>query len=98
MRTSNQKNENIIKTCIYTVIIIFVIIKTCIYTVIIIFVFIFVIKTSNLKESKDLIIDSKSIMSMIENNKTSIIYDYIKNRDKVYVLYAENDDKEYFQA
>ncbi|MBW5381629.1 thermonuclease family protein, partial [Brachyspira hampsonii] len=41
MRTSNQKNEKIIKSCIYTVIIIFV--------------FIFIIKTSNLKESKDLI-------------------------------------------
>ncbi|ASJ21167.1 thermonuclease family protein [Brachyspira hampsonii] len=82
MRTSNQKNEKIIKSCIYTVIIIFV--------------FIFIIKTSNLKESKDLIIDLKSIVSMIENNKTSIIYDYIKNRDKVYVLYAENDeDKKY---
>lgn len=84
MRTSNQKNEKIIKACIYSIIIIFV--------------FIFVIKTSNLKESKDLIIDSKSIMSMIENNKTSIIYDYIKNRDKVYVLYAENDDKEYINT
>ena len=83
MRTSNQKNEKIIKTCIYAVIIIFV--------------FIFIIKTSNLKESKDLIIDSKSIISMIENNKTSIIYDYIKNRDKVYVLYAEND-KEYIKT
>ena len=84
MRTSNQKNEKIIKTCIYTVIIIFV--------------FIFVIKTSNLKESKDLIIDSKSIISIIENNKASIIYDYIKNRDKVYVLYAENDDKKYIKT
>ena len=84
MRTSNQKNEKIIKTCIYTVIIIFV--------------FIFVIKTSNLKESKDLIIDSKSIISMIENNKASIIYDYIKNRDKIYVLYAKNDDKKYIKT
>ncbi|MEI0528240.1 thermonuclease family protein [Brachyspira intermedia] len=84
MRTSNQKNENIIKACIYTVIIIFA--------------FIFIIKTSNLKESKDLIIDSKSIISMIENNKASIIYDYIKNRDKVYVLYAENDDKKYIKT
>ena len=85
MRTSNQKNEKIIKTCIYTVIIIFA--------------FIFIIKTSTLKESKDLIIDSKSIISMIENNKTSIIYDYIKNRDKVYVLYAENDeDKKYIKT
>lgn len=84
MRTSNQKNEKIIKTCIYTAIIIFV--------------FIFVIKTSNLKESKDLIIDSKSIISMIENNKTEIIYDYIKNRDKVYVLYAKNDDKKYIKT
>lgn len=84
MRTSNQKNEKIIKACIYTVIIIFV--------------FVFIIKTSNLKESKDLIIDSKSIISMIENNKASIIYDYIKNRDKVYVLYAENDDKKYIKT
>ncbi|MEI0549205.1 thermonuclease family protein [Brachyspira intermedia] len=83
MRTSNQKNEKIIKTCIYTVIIIFV--------------FIFVIKTS-IKESKDLIIDSKSIISMIENNKASIIYDYIKNRDKIYVLYAKNDDKKYIKT
>lgn len=84
MRTSNQKNEKIIKACIYTVIIIFA--------------FIFIIKTSNLKESKDLIIDSKSIISIIENNKASIIYDYIKNRDKVYVLYAENDDKKYIKT
>ena len=85
MRTSNQKNEKIIKTFIYTIIIIFA--------------FIFIIKTSNLKESKDLIIDSKSIISMIENNKASIIYDYIKNRDKVYVLYAENDDdKKYIKT
>ncbi|CRF34861.1 thermonuclease [Brachyspira suanatina] len=84
MRTSNQKNEKIIKACIYTVIIIFA--------------FIFIIKTSNLKESKDLIIDSKSIISMIENNKASIIYDYIKNRDKVYVLYAGNDDKKYIKT
>lgn len=85
MRTSNQKNEKIIKTFIYTVIIIFA--------------FIFLIKTSNLKESKDLIIDLKSIISMIENNKTEIIYDYIKNRDKVYVLYAENDeDKKYIKT
>ncbi|MBW5394865.1 thermonuclease family protein, partial [Brachyspira hampsonii] len=71
MRTSNKKSEKIIKTFIYTVIIIFVLI--------------FIIKTSRIKESKDLIIDLKSIMSMIENNKTSIIYDYIKNRDRVYV-------------
>ena len=84
MRTSNQKNEKIIKACIYSIIIIFV--------------FVFIIKTSNLKESKDLIIDSKSIISMIENNKASIIYDYIKNRDKVYVLYAENDDKKYIKT
>ncbi|MEI0558743.1 thermonuclease family protein [Brachyspira intermedia] len=85
MRTSNKKNEKIIKTCIYTIIIIFA--------------FIFIIKTSTLKESKDLIIDSKSIISMIENNKASIIYDYIKNRDKVYVLYAENDkDKKYIKT
>lgn len=85
MRTSNQKNEKIIKACIYTAIIILV--------------FIFFIKTSNLKESKDLIIDSKSIISMIANNKTEIIYDYIKNRDKVYVLYAENDeDKKYINT
>ena len=31
------------------------------------------------------------------NNKIIIIYDYIKNRDKVYVLYAEND-KEYIKT
>ena len=36
---------------------------------------------------------------MIENNKTSIIYDYIKNRDKVYVYNAlTNHDKKYISS
>lgn len=85
MRTSNKKNEKIIKFCIYTVLIIFT--------------FIFIVKTSNLKESKDLIIDTKSIISMIDNNKMSIIYDYIKNRDRVYILNTKNDnDKKYINT
>ena len=48
----------------------------------------------NFKETKNLFIEGKSLISMIENNKTSIIYDYIKNRDKVYVYNAlTNHDK-----
>ena len=76
MRTSNQKNEKIIKVFIFSAVIIFSLI--------------FFIRISNLKESKDLFIDSESIISMIKNNNTRIIYDYIKNRDKVYVYHDKN--------
>ncbi|WP_300711299.1 thermonuclease family protein [uncultured Brachyspira sp.] len=98
MRTSNKKNEKIIKSLIFSAFIIFS--------------FIFVLKTSDFKSSKhnknskynnkDLFIDSKSVISMINNNKTSIIYDYIKNRDEVYVynyfLKIKNEDKKYINT
>ncbi|PCG21128.1 thermonuclease [Brachyspira sp. G79] len=81
MRTFNKKNEKII-----------IIVFICSFIVI----FYFFIQFLNFKETRDLFIESKSLISMIENNKTSIIYDYIKNRDKVYVYNAlTNQDKKY---
>ncbi|TKZ33138.1 thermonuclease family protein [Brachyspira catarrhinii] len=62
-------------------------------TVIIIFLifsifFITIIKNKNihLNNSKNLFIDSNSLLSLIENNKVSIVYDYLKYRDKVYCI------------
>ncbi|WP_028330674.1 thermonuclease family protein [Brachyspira alvinipulli] len=83
MRTSNKKNKKIIKVFIFSALIILALI--------------FIIRISNFKESRDLFIDSESIISMIENNKTRIIYDYIKNRDKVYVYdeFLNDDSKNY---
>ena len=84
MRASNKKNEKIIKVIFF---IIFLILFSA-----------FILNNIRLKESCDLFIDLKSIISMIENNKTRIIYDYIKNRDKVYVYYdnsLEDKTKEY---
>lgn len=81
MRTFNKKNEKII-----------IIVFICSFIII----FYFLIQLLNFKETRDLFIESKSLISMIENNKTSIIYDYIKNRDKVYVYNAlNNQDKQY---
>lgn len=48
------------------------------------------IKDINLNNSKNLFIDLKSILSLIENNKTGIIYDYLKYRDKVYCIDYDN--------
>ena len=50
--------------------------------------FIIVIKSKNihLNNSKNLFIDSNSLLSLIENNKVSIVYDYLKYRDKVYCI------------
>ena len=50
--------------------------------------FIIIIKSKNihLNNSKNLFIDSNSLVSLIENNKVSIIYDYLKYRDKVYCI------------
>ena len=50
--------------------------------------FIIIIKSKNihLNNSKNLFIDSNSLLSLIENNKVSIIYDYLKYRDKVYCI------------
>lgn len=81
MRTFNKKNEKII-----------IIVFICSFIII----FYFLIQLLNFKETKNLFIEGKSLISMIENNKTSIIYDYIKNRDKVYVYNAlTNHDKKY---
>ncbi|WP_304353963.1 thermonuclease family protein [Brachyspira innocens] len=81
MRTFNKKNEKII-----------IIVFICSFIII----FYFLIQLLNFKETKNLFIEGKSLISMIENNKTSIIYDYIKNRDKVYVYNAlTNQDKKY---
>lgn len=79
MRTSNKKNKKIIKIIIF-------------YSVLILSYF-FVIRSIRLKEGRDLFIDARSILSMIHNNKTEIIYDYIKNRDKVYVYDASLSDR-----
>ena len=57
--------------------------------------FIIIIKSKNihLNNSKNLFIDSNSLLSLIENNKVSIIYDYLKYRDKVYCInYSKNKD------
>ena len=50
--------------------------------------FIIIIKSKNihLNNSKNLFIDSNSLLSLIENNKVSIVYDYLKYRDKVYCI------------
>ena len=84
MRTFNKKNEKII-----------IIVFICSFIII----FYFLIQLLNFKEIKNLFIEGKSLISMIENNKTSIIYDYIKNRDKVYVYNAlTNHDKKYISS
>lgn len=84
MRTFNKKNEKII-----------IIVFICSFIII----FYFLIQLLNFKETRNLFIESKSLISMIENNKTSIIYDYIKNRDKVYVYNAlTNQDKKYISG
>ena len=48
-------------------------------------------KNINLSNSKNLFIDFQSISSFIENNKTGIIYDYLKYRDKVYCIDYNNN-------
>ena len=79
MRTSNKKNKKIIKIIIFS----FALILS----------YFLVIRSIHLKEGKDLFIDALSILSMIHNNRTEIIYDYIKNRDKVYVYDDSLSDK-----
>ena len=76
MRTSYKKNEKIIKI---------------IYLIIIFLIFFIFIKNIDLnKNSKNLFIDSKSIISIINNNQTSIIYDYLFHRNKIYVIDYDN--------
>lgn len=61
---------------------------TIIFLIFFIF-FIIIIKNKNTcsNDSKNLFIDSNSILSLIENNKVEIIYDYLKYRDKVFCIY-----------
>ena len=55
--------------------------------------FILITKNIHLDNSKNLFIDSNSLLSLIENNKVSIVYDYLKYRDKVYCIdYSKNKD------
>lgn len=86
MRNLNKKNEKIIKNSVSSVIIILSLI--------------YIIKTSSLKERRNLFIDKISVISMIENSKTSIIYDYIIDRCTVYVYsdYINREDKKYINT
>ena len=62
-------------------------IKTLIIIFLIFSIFFIIIKTKNTNiNSKNLFIDSNSLLSLIENNKVGIIYDYLKYRDKVYCI------------
>ena len=62
-------------------------IKTLIIIFLIFSIFFIIIKNKNTNiNSKNLFIDSNSLLSLIENNKAAIIYDYLKYRDKVYCI------------
>ena len=62
-------------------------IKTLIIIFLIFSIFFIIIKTKNTNiNSKNLFIDSNSLLSLIENNKVAIIHDYLKYRDKVYCI------------
>ena len=62
-------------------------IKTLIIIFLIFSIFFIIIKNKNTNiNSKNLFIDSNSLLSLIENNKVGIIYDYLKYRDKVYCI------------
>ena len=62
-------------------------IKTLIIIFLIFSIFFIIIKNKNTNiNSKNLFIDSDSLLSLIENNKAAIIYDYLKYRDKVYCI------------
>ena len=65
--------------------------KILIIVLIIFASFFIIIKNINLSNSKNLFIDFQSISSLIENNKTGIIYDYLKYRDKVYCIDYNNN-------
>ena len=73
-------------------------IKTLIIIFLIFSIFFIIIKTKNTNiNSKNLFIDSNSLLSLIENNKAAIIYDYLKYRDKVYCIdnINNNQNKDY---
>ena len=62
-------------------------IKTFLIIFLIFSIFFIIIKNKNTNiNSKNLFIDSVSLLSLIENNKAAIIYDYLKYRDKVYCI------------
>ena len=62
-------------------------IKRLIIIFLIFLIFFIIIKNKNTNiNSKNLFIDSNSLLSLIENNKVGIIYDYLKYRDKVYCI------------
>ena len=65
--------------------------KILIIVLIIFASFFIIIKNINLSNSKNLFIDFQSISSLIKNNKTGIIYDYLKYRDKVYCIDYNNN-------
>ena len=52
---------------------------------------VFFIKNIHLNNSKNLFIDFQSLLSLIDNNKVGIIYDYLIYRDKVYCIDYNNN-------
>lgn len=67
-------------------------IKRLIIIFLIFLIFFIIIKNKNTNiNSKNLFIDSDSLLSLIENNKVSIVYDYLKYRDKVYCIDYNNN-------
>ena len=74
-------------------------IKRLIIIFLIFLIFFIIIKTKNTNiNSKNLFIDSDSLLSLIENNKVSIVYDYLKYRDKVYCIdNINNNQNKYYK-
>ena len=72
-------------------------IKRLIIIFLIFLIFFIIIKNTNIN-SKNLFIDSDSLLSLIENNKVSIVYDYLKYRDKVYCIdNINNNQNKYYK-
>ena len=74
-------------------------IKRPIIIFLIFLIFFIIIKNKNTNiNSKNLFIDSDSLLSLIENNKVSIVYDYLKYRDKVYCIdNINNNQNKYYK-
>mgnify|MGYP004625616511 CR=1 FL=1 len=74
-------------------------IKRLIIIFLIFLIFFIIIKNKNTNiNSKNLFIDSDSLLSLIENNKVSIVYDYLKYRDKVYCIdNINNNQNKYYK-
>mgnify|MGYP004670936553 FL=1 len=76
-------------------------IKRLIIIFLIFLIFFIIIKNKNTNiNSKNLFIDSDSLLSLIENNKVSIVYDYLKYRDKVYCIdnLQNKEDKNFIKS